>query len=114
MKEKGLGFGGRRRFTPQERARVVAEYEGSGLTQRVFVGKHGLSLATLTNWLRAYRRDKPGGQEVNFQPVDLSGMVGRADWAAEVVMADGLTLRLGAQASVAMAQTLLKVLRRSC
>ena len=40
----------RRRRSREETARLVLEYEQSGLTQRAFCRRHGLSLATLDNY----------------------------------------------------------------
>jgi len=43
------------RFTAEQRARVVARYRASGLTQREFAEQAGISLSALRGWL--YRRD---------------------------------------------------------
>lgn len=40
----------RRRRSQEEAARLVSEYEQSGLTRRAFCRQHGLSLATLDNY----------------------------------------------------------------
>lgn len=118
MKENDLDFSSRRRFTPAERAGLVSRYQRSGLTQRAFVQQHGLSLATLTKWLRQGRQDQ--GQaptrkvSPRFQPVDLSQMIGAPGWAAEVALPDGSTLRLSTHASTALVEGLLQTLRRPC
>lgn len=105
-----------RRFSVEERQEVVAEYERSGLTQAAFVERRGISLASLTNWLRAHRSKeaKALNKEVGFRAVDMSGLMERPKWTAEVVMPDGSVVRLGAEAKAALAVGLVKVLRRTC
>lgn len=49
----------------QERARAVAEYHGSGLTQKGFAEQAGLSVATLRNWVKR-AESEPRGQEPCF------------------------------------------------
>jgi transposase-like protein len=103
----------RRRYSAQERAEIIAAYERSGLTQAVFVEKRGISLATLSNWLRAHRRkDKGATKEISFQSLDVKGLFA-SQWAAEVVMPNGSMLRL-ASVDGALAERLTKVLRRAC
>ncbi len=117
MNEESSSGGKRRHFTKEERCELVAKYERSGLTQRVFVEKHGMSLATLTNWLRVHRRNKvkTPSKEVGFRSVDLSGLLGGAQaWAAEVVLPDGSVVRLGSQVNATLAVGLVKLLRRAC
>jgi transposase-like protein len=118
MKEKVLSSKGRRRFGLGDRGRLIEVYERSGLTQRAFVEKHGLSLATLTNWLREHRQrvDEGSTREAvpGFHSVDLSRMIGGPSWAAEVVFADGTTLRLSSEAKLSLLQALLSTLRRPC
>jgi transposase-like protein len=107
-----------RRCTPQQRAELLTQYRRRGLSQRDFVQSHGLVLSTLIKWLREERRTgvKPPERNgaVPFQEVNLRPPFGRASWAAEVALADGAVLRLGAQASVAWATELLQALRRPC
>ena len=118
MKRQYLDLRTRRRRTPPQRAELLTQYRRSGLSQRDFVQSHGLGLSTLTKWLREERRTdgKPpeGNDPVPFQEVNLRPPFGTASWAAEVALADGAVLRLGAQASVAWATELLQALRRSC
>jgi len=49
----------RKRFTPEERAKILADYQASGLTQQEFVRQAGISLAALGKWLTQARRQKP-------------------------------------------------------
>ena len=112
MKEK-VSVG--RRFSLKESAEIIAEYESCGLTQREFVEKWGISLATLSNWLRVHREKhaKSSDKAVGFEAVDMSRVLGGSRWAAEVVMPGGAILRL-ASVDEALTERLVKVLRASC
>src|SRR5436853_2164173 len=41
----------RKRFSPQERSKILADYRQSGLTQQQFVAQAGISLSCLQRWL---------------------------------------------------------------
>ena len=43
---------GRRRFSAQEKARILEAYEQGSMTQREFAAVHGIGLSTLTKWRR--------------------------------------------------------------
>jgi len=92
----------RRRFTAAERAAWVRRFQRSGLTQRDFATQHGLGLSTLGRWL---------GQPSNsvsapaFAEVKLPVPGGR--WAAEIVHADGVVLRLAHDVPVHLVEQLL-------
>ena len=45
----------RRNWTPTERADLLAEYHRSGLTQREFAAREGMSVSCLNIWLRKTR-----------------------------------------------------------
>lgn len=108
----------RRRFSSEQRADLIAQYHRSGLTQAAFAQKHQFSLATLTKWLRQHRQNKiqsPAKQTTPaFQPFDLSRLLPGANWAAEIVLPEGATVRLSAHASAAFSDHLLQTLRRAC
>lgn len=58
-----------RRFTPEQRARLLTRYRASGLTQREFAERAGVTLSALQGWL--YRRGKssaPCGRFVEVVP----------------------------------------------
>jgi len=99
----------RRRFTAAERAGLLAEYRRSQLTQREFVERHDVSLATLTKWLRQ-EREHPGivPPPVSFAEIPLGWGVSR--WAAEIVQREGRTVRLAHDVPAALVEQLL----RSC
>src|SRR5438309_1729493 len=100
MKQNYSGFRSRRRRTPQQRGELLTQYRCSGLSQREFVQSHGLGLSTLNKWLRQERLAgvKPPDRKdsVRFQEVNLRPQFRPTGWAAEVALADGAVLRLGA------------------
>jgi len=102
-----------RRFTPQERASWVGRYRASGLTQRGFAERHGLSLSTLHQWLRrnasSGEAQTPAFQEVHLRPVHSAHR-----WTAEVSFTDGTTLRLSDGATGPWIDSLLQSLGKSC
>jgi len=118
MKRQHSDLRTRRRRTPQQRAELLTQYRRSGLTQRDFVQSHGLGLSTLTKWLREEPLSdvKPSGRNgaVPFQEVNLCPPLRPTGWAAEVVLADGVVLRLSAQADATWGTELLQALRRPC
>ncbi|HYF37491.1 MAG TPA: transposase [Prosthecobacter sp.] len=54
----------RKRFTATERRRIVNEYQTSGLTQREFATRVGISVACLSIWLRRAKEEQRGGNRV--------------------------------------------------
>jgi hypothetical protein len=95
MRSKSLSVS-RRHFSPAERVGLLKKYHGSRLIQREFVEQHGLSLATLTKWLRWEREAVPAprGKSVSFAEVPVVQVPGSSPWAVEVVRPDGWTVRL--------------------
>ena len=63
-----------RHRTPNERADLLAEYHKSGLTQREFAARKGLSVSCLSIWLRRSRVKARSTVPPTFVqlPVDLS------------------------------------------
>ena len=41
--------------------KIAAEYEAGGCTQRELAERHGVSVATIQNWLRRHRASRPAG-----------------------------------------------------
>jgi hypothetical protein len=89
--------GGRRLANERERRRLLAAFDTSGLTQRVFAGQEGINYFTFAGWLRQ-RRQKNGQLAVTARPqppafVEVN--LPRATFAVEVVMPGGLVVRAG-------------------
>jgi len=102
-----------RRFTPQERASWVGRYRASGLTQRGFSERHGLSLSTLHQWLHR-NASSSEAQTPAFEEVHLRPAPSAHSWAAEVNFSDGTTLRLSDDAKAPWIDCLLQSLGKSC
>ena len=54
--ENGMTKRPRRRFSAEEKARIVGRYEGSGLTRVEFCRREGVSLFNLQRWLGKRRQ----------------------------------------------------------
>jgi hypothetical protein len=89
--EKRDGRG--RRIVPMERRReLIAEYERSGLTQKVFAEREGLAYGTFVAWIGRQRRGgTPGGVTASvFHELSLAGTPAPG---LEVQLPSGLTIR---------------------
>jgi hypothetical protein len=51
----------RKRYTPEERERIVAAYRKSQMTQREFAAQAGISLSCLSLWLKKSKKGSPAG-----------------------------------------------------
>jgi transposase len=75
-----------------EWVRVAEEYEASGLTQREFAERRGLTLSTLQSWVYRRRRQEgaPVAQPVRLLPVQVTATpVERGSERLEVLTASG-------------------------
>jgi transposase-like protein len=52
-----------RRRSASDGARLATRYEASGLTQREFAGRNGVTVSTLQYWLRKAQAEDCGGEE---------------------------------------------------
>jgi transposase-like protein len=91
----------RARVTAEQRQKVLADFQSSGLTVTEFARRNGLSRPLLSVWLRRYVRPPGKGArptesstELPLQEVSLNQVLGQPAWAAEVVLRSGLTVRL--------------------
>ena len=77
----------------QERARLLDEYDKSGLTQKAFARREGINVHTLVAWLGRRRKraaaDRPN-KPVRFQEVSLRSS---AASVLEVHLPEGLVLK---------------------
>jgi transposase-like protein len=85
------------RTTRAQRARVVEQYQQSGLTRVVFARRHGLAVWKLRRWLaEANAGSKLASSTMLFGELKLApgALPEPAGWALEVVGANGVTIRL--------------------
>jgi transcriptional regulator with XRE-family HTH domain len=59
-----------------ERARILASYERSGLTQQEVAAQHGIALSTLQRWLQQSRAGRPTGGPDLLELPNLFGASG--------------------------------------
>jgi len=93
--------------TAAQRARTVADYRASGLTQREFAARAGMSVGTLANWLR--QAGNPSAEErVSFLELPRLGTASRA--AYKVHLPQGLALEVPSGFASSEVQELLRLL----
>lgn len=90
---------------PEERERLLVEYEGSGMTQAEFCRREGLNEQTFSSWLGKYRKN--GKKKRVFREVRMPGGVVSAKML-EVQLPGGEVLRGSDSKSLA---ELVKLLR---
>ena len=80
---------GRKLLKEQHRTALLAAYRESGMTQKAFAAREGVSYSTLTGWLSEERRratTPPAFKEVTL-PVTSTL------WPMEIVLPNGLVIR---------------------
>ncbi|NBB79108.1 MAG: hypothetical protein GVY36_06620 [Verrucomicrobia bacterium] len=83
----------------EERERILAAYDESGLTQRAFAKREGVKYSTLVWWLKQRRERNRSAEPVRFEEVRLGSALEKPT-ALEVVLADGTRVRGGDPAMV--------------
>lgn len=121
MKHKSGAGGRKQRYTAQQRAAWLEQYERSQLTVPEFAAQHGLSPQTIHSWRHQQRqtvaelaiaRLEP---KANFEEISVAEVFRASGcWAGEMQLADGTFLRWNPQASLVVLQSLLAHLRRPC
>jgi transcriptional regulator with XRE-family HTH domain len=83
-----------RRRSATEGARLVERYEASGLTQREFADRNGVTMSTLQYWLRKARSgDEAPVEQFRFVEVVENGSPDSATGGMSMEFVDGLMLR---------------------
>jgi transposase-like protein len=63
---------GRRIATREEKVALIAQYRGSGLTQRAFAEREGIKFSTFTAWVQGRRLARRGGsRKARFAEVPM-------------------------------------------
>lgn len=111
----------RRRWSAAEKQRIVAETYERGTTVRAVAARHDLYPSLLHTWRRQAREGHFAAEpRAHFVPVRLSAapppmppLVAEPTLAGliEIVLPDGVRLRLGSEASTALLRRVLTVLR---
>ena len=91
-----------------ERTRAVAEYRGSGLTQREFARGAGVSVGTLQNWLRQ-ELGRSKAAPVSF--VEIPRLAPPSCAGYRVRFAHGAVLEVPPGFAAAEVETMLRLLR---
>jgi len=106
-----------RAYTAEEIADWIARYRASGLGLRAFAEEHGLPQNRLHYWVYD-KRPRPLSQPLVpgplFQEVRLAGSWPLANWATEINLSSGLTVRFSAAAAPAWIGAVLEQLHRPC
>jgi transposase-like protein len=99
-----------RKWSPAaQRAKILAEYHSSGLTQREFAAQAGVSVGTLWNWLRkegSQRTEEP----VSFVEIPVAEPKSSASY--KVRLPGGAVLEIPPGFAVSEVQTLLRLMRK--
>jgi hypothetical protein len=105
----------------REMRRVLADWQGGGLTLREFGEKRGIPVSTLTWWRRVFR--DAGAEELNvtaaenaavFTEVRPPASVRRTPAVLEIVVPSGHLVRVPAGADTATLRQVLEALRTTC
>ena len=109
------GTGRRRRWTPEQKARIVAETYGSGESVSAVARRHGLTAQQLFAWRRNAQRPQAGASRMAFAPVVLetsrpdAGAAADASPVIEIVIG-AATVRIPAGTQLASLQVVLRAL----
>ncbi len=83
--------------------------ERSGLTQREFAARHGLSLFTLRKWVQLADGSMASAAPGFWQELSVPNPSASPRWAAELVRPDGVVLRVTAEAPADLVAALWRV-----
>lgn len=82
---------GRRIAGAEQRAALIAAYEASGLTQREFARREGLSYWSFAKWLSRTRQRE--GQKPKATFAEIAAVAARASSPLEVALPNGVVVR---------------------
>lgn len=102
-----------REVGPQEIASWITRYRASGLSLAVFAREHGITPGRLRYWIYSKQRRSKESPPPLFHELKLAAPVGLS-WAAEVSLAEGLSVRFSATATPAWIGLVIEALQRTC
>jgi transposase-like protein len=93
--ENTTGKKKQKRSSAAERAEILEEFHGSGLTRIAFSRTHNIALSTLSKWLFNAKRQSKAAAPVLFRELRTPQipMAAGTTWAVEIVGPDGLVIR---------------------
>jgi transposase-like protein len=101
----------RLRRSPAEIAKILAEYARSDLTQQAFADARGLSLSSLSLWLRKAREQGEAKEGPRLVPVRLRSSV---ETGFELAVPGGATLRIPADFDEDALRRVLEIIAPRC
>lgn len=107
-----------RRYSETERNEIVTEYKTSGLSQASIAARHGISTATLQNWLRGRREARSEENSPKLLPVRIVPENGEDaspfDPAYEITLKSSRRLRVSPGFDPHEVSILVKILEETC
>jgi hypothetical protein len=103
------------RLSKAEGAKVVAEYEASGLSREAFCAQRGMGITTLGRYFR-WRKEAQGAGKSKFVAVQVMGKQRPAiagDGKLTVALANGRRIEVGNSFDGAMLEQLVRLLERA-
>jgi transposase len=111
-----------RRYTPEERQRIVAETMQPGVSVASVARRHGMNDNMIFGWRKKFRDQNPRMLPVTVSPepsaqIKIGGAtatgraVARGDTTIEICTPAGHVIRIGASADPSLVQTVLATLR---
>jgi len=114
-----IATGSRRRWSPEEKQRIVSEALSTPRNVSATARRHGLSSGQLFTWCRLARNGKLGGMEpADFAPVVIApahsglGTLSPAAGRMEIVLASGRMIRVDASVDACALKRVLVALER--
>jgi hypothetical protein len=103
------------RLSKAEAAKVVADYEASGLSREAFCAQRGMGITTLGRYFR-WRQEAQGASKAKFVAVQVARKQ-RPSIAGEgkltVTLANGRRIEVGSSFDGAMLEQLVRLLERA-
>lgn len=100
----------RRRWSGEDRARIVAETEEPGSSVAIVARRYDISRGLVRHWRRALRSTQPSATTATFLPVRVTGP-SRGEAPIEIAFAHGIEVRIGNGADPALLRQVLAILR---
>jgi hypothetical protein len=99
-----------RRTPPEQRTRIIEQFERSGLTRRAYSKQFGIPLSTLGKWLKDSRNSNNLPSPMLFQEIAVPAVTTdfAKPWAMELIGPTGIMVRCRDSLSVQETSILLR------